>query len=320
MPPYSESQLSNWGDASSSSSSSSSTSSSSRPCKSLDEQCLPTNHGQQRTHEDLVRMAGVELESMRKLYLQSLQTSPPVSPGKSLTSSALSSSSSRSSSPIPKSHDGSRSFPPACLSLLQSLPGNLHCIDCHAADASWASVTYGTVMCLKCSGRHRGLGVQTSYVKSLTMDSWNHSQVLSMLEGGNTQLSQFFSRHHMSPTDPNYYGPDVINRYNTKAALFYKHHLSNHIKSVAEKGVYLGREACRRGKSGNKSSGKIKSVNKKTGNTTSSSPSRGSSGNTSFSGNKIDGKKTSPHAVKIPTIEENSVVETYVDSLCTVRA
>mmetsp|Transcript_22342 Transcript_22342/g.44737 ORF Transcript_22342/g.44737 Transcript_22342/m.44737 type:complete len:196 (-) Transcript_22342:754-1341(-) len=182
MPPYSESQLSNWGDASSSSSSSSSTSSSSRPCKSLDEQCLPTNHGQQRTHEDLVRMAGVELESMRKLYLQSLQTSPPVSPGKSLTSSALSSSSSRSSSPIPKSHDGSRSFPPACLSLLQSLPGNLHCIDCHAADASWASVTYGTVMCLKCSGRHRGLGVQTSYVKSLTMDSWNHSQVSSILD------------------------------------------------------------------------------------------------------------------------------------------
>lgn len=72
-----------------------------------------------------------------------------------------------------------RSFPPACLRLFHSSSQQNHlCVDCGSGtDVTWASVSYGVTLCLSCSGRHRGLGVRCSYVKSLTLDSWNHFQV-----------------------------------------------------------------------------------------------------------------------------------------------
>jgi hypothetical protein len=70
-------------------------------------------------------------------------------------------------------------------------------------------------------------------------------QVLAMLEGGNEQLSQFFTRHKMSTTDYNNNETPVLDRYKTKAASFYKQHLAKHVQEVAEGGVYMGREASR---------------------------------------------------------------------------
>lgn len=144
-------------------------------------------------------------------------------------------------------HTMERSFPPACLRLLHSSSQQNHvCVDCGSGtDVTWASVSYGVTLCLSCSGRHRGLGVRCSYVKSLTLDSWNHSQVLAMLEGGNGQLSQFFLRHKMSTTDYNNNTSPLLDRYKTKAASFYKQHLAKHVKDVADNGVYMGREASR---------------------------------------------------------------------------
>jgi Putative GTPase activating protein for Arf len=93
------------------------------------------------------------------------------------------------------------------------------------------------LICMNCSGLHRSYGVQTSFVRSLRMDSWSHEQVLAMLEGGNGQLRDFFERHHLGKSSPM-----VKQRYHTKAAQFYKIHLAKHVQSVADGGVYLGRE------------------------------------------------------------------------------
>jgi len=86
------------------------------------------------------------------------------------------------------------------------------------------------------------------------MDSWSHSQVLSMLEGGNDQLSQFFDRHSLSPIleETTNQDPIIERRYKTKAALFYRQKLSLHVEQVVENGHYKGREAARSRSKNNK--------------------------------------------------------------------
>jgi len=128
-------------------------------------------------------------------------------------------------------------FPRNCRRLVQSLPGNRHCVDCDAANPEWASVTYGCLLCLKCSGRHRSYGVAISTVRSIHMDHWTYSQILCMLEGGNTQLKAFYHRHHMSSI--------VEKRYLTKASSFYRSHLQAHARELAKSGPYPGRDVVR---------------------------------------------------------------------------
>jgi len=154
-------------------------------------------------------------------------------------------------------------FPSACLQLLKCIPGNSNCADCGAPDPNWASVSYGILLCLNCCGRHRGFGVQTSFVRSLPMDSWSHSQVLSMLEGGNYQLLQFFNRHSLSSSsnDNDSYNDDsniIERRYKTKAALFYREKLSLHVDQVIKNGHYQGREASRATATTSRTRNKIK--------------------------------------------------------------
>mmetsp|Transcript_18456 Transcript_18456/g.26037 ORF Transcript_18456/g.26037 Transcript_18456/m.26037 type:complete len:225 (+) Transcript_18456:84-758(+) len=137
---------------------------------------------------------------------------------------------------------GLHPLPPTCYRIITSLPGNQRCIDCGSNHPDWATVSYGALLCLKCSGRHRSLGVKTSCVRSISMDNWSHAQVLAMLEGGNTQLSKFFERHDLVPRD-DINGTD--HRYKTKAASFYREHLQLHVKKVSHSGMYQGREAFR---------------------------------------------------------------------------
>jgi hypothetical protein len=132
-------------------------------------------------------------------------------------------------------------MPAACQRLMMSLPGNAACVDCGSPNPEWASVSYGALLCLMCSGRHRGYGVHTSFVRSVRMDSWSHAHVLAMLEGGNGQLRGFFDRHQLLDGRSS----ASAKRYHTKAAQFYREHLRLHVQNVSASGEYAGREAHR---------------------------------------------------------------------------
>lgn len=142
-------------------------------------------------------------------------------------------------------------FPPSCLRLLRGIEGNLRCADCNASNPQWATISYGALLCIDCSGRHRQLGVQVSTVRSISMDSWSHFEILCMLEGGNKQLNDFFHRHGL----PQEYEDDLQkNRYKTNAAMFYRVNLAQHVRRVEEGGMYRGRENSRRSKASSSSS------------------------------------------------------------------
>ena len=58
-----------------------------------------------------------------------------------------------------------RRFPPSCLGLLRGIEGNLRCVDCDATNPQWATVSFGALLCITCSGNHRQLGVQVRTTK-----------------------------------------------------------------------------------------------------------------------------------------------------------
>ena len=226
--------------------------------------CGNTTREQSQDPELLAKVA-IELDNLRRH-----ETEIKTTGAFSSSSSSLSSSSSSSSS----QHEQGLPFPTSCRQLLLQIRGNSRCIDCNRRNPDWCSVTYGVLLCVSCSGKHRGYGVHTSRVRSLYMDSWSHTHVLKMLEGGNDQLKQFYGRHGMdastatkastkassstgydsssgseSSDDSSGDSPQdmVSRRYHTKAARFYRQQLDVHVERICQqhRNGYQGRAASR---------------------------------------------------------------------------
>lgn len=116
-------------------------------------------------------------------------------------------------------------FPNDIFDEIRRLPGNDKCCDCYSLDTDWGSVNHGALICLECAGKHRGLGVSVSFVRSIHMDTWNRQQVEQMRQGGNDQIRDFFRKLeiHNSP---------ISTLYNTKGASHYRDRLKDRVDRV----------------------------------------------------------------------------------------
>lgn len=74
-----------------------------------------------------------------------------------------------------------------------SISGNDHCNDCGANLPDWASISFGVLLCLDCSGYHRSFGVHITSVRSLKLDQWStFDREISILRaGGNASFQKY---------------------------------------------------------------------------------------------------------------------------------
>ncbi|KAG5509962.1 hypothetical protein GH5_07810 [Leishmania sp. Ghana 2012 LV757] len=113
------------------------------------------------------------------------------------------------------------------VAMMRQLPDNRVCFDCPQKNPSWCSVTYGIFLCMDCCGRHRGMGVHITFMKSAELDSWCPHEALRVALGGNGKAKQFMKQHgNMNPKS----------FYSSPAAALYKRIVDKAVNDFTQKG------------------------------------------------------------------------------------
>lgn len=112
---------------------------------------------------------------------------------------------------------------------IRAMPGNATCVDCNNIGPQWASVSYGCLVCLECSGHHRSLGVHLSFVRSVQMDSWTDKQINAMEKsGGNAKIVEYFESRGIAKSMA------VHQKYNTPQAKYLRDRLARFLEGKTE--------------------------------------------------------------------------------------
>ncbi|XP_067832599.1 arf-GAP with GTPase, ANK repeat and PH domain-containing protein 1-like isoform X2 [Heptranchias perlo] len=88
------------------------------------------------------------------------------------------------------------------LQAIRNAKGNSFCVDCAAANPTWASLNLGALICIECSGIHRNLGTHLSRVRSLDLDDWPLELTLVLTSIGNEMANSVWERNTQGRSKP----------------------------------------------------------------------------------------------------------------------